>query len=118
MTISPAPKVRRNKYRAKKTVYNRNIYDSKGEAKLAFDIDCLIRAGKVATVSRQVRFGLRGLKGGQVCTHVVDFVVTLSDGTKEAWEYKGMPTPTWKLKRKLFLDNYPEIKYVVIGKKR
>jgi len=47
----------------------------------------------------------------------VDFVVEYSDTTKEVHEVKSniTMTPEWNIKRKLFEDNYPETKYVVIN---
>jgi len=103
-----------NKYRAKKTQYNGRLYDSKGEAQLAQNIDLLVRVGEVKQVTPQAVFKLRGQNGSIVCKHIVDFLLEMADGTIEAWEYKGMETATWKLKRKLFVDNYPHIKYVTL----
>lgn len=105
-----------NKYGASKTTYNNINYDSKGEARLAQDIDLLIKGGQVKTVERQKRFILYGQGGTKICTHVVDFFVTMPNGNKEVWEFKGAETRDFKIKHKLFLDNYPEIKYLVYKK--
>ncbi len=103
-----------NKYGAKKTEFKGEIYDSKGEAGLAAEIDIRIKAGQVESVERQVRFLLFGRGGAKICTHVVDFVLTMPDGSLEVWEYKGMETRDFKIKYKLFLDNYPNIKYIIV----
>lgn len=50
----------------------------------------------------------------QVCSHRVDFLVTLPDGNYEVREVKGYATPEWNLKRKLFEANYPKIQYKVV----
>lgn len=109
--------MRRHKYNARRTIYNGVVYDSALEAKLAADIDLLIKSGAAERVERQVSYILKGYNGTKVCTHKVDFVIHYKWG-KEVWEAKGLPTPTWRLKHKLFLDNYPNIKYVVHSKNK
>lgn len=106
-----------NKYGASKTIYNGRKYDSKGEAGLAAEIDILARAGVVIKIEPQKRFNLYGKNGSKITTHLVDFLLTFNDEHQEAWEYKGFPTPVWKMKRDLFVDNYPDIQYVVITSK-
>jgi hypothetical protein len=103
-----------NKYGARKTEYNGRKYDSKAEAGLAQEIDLMIRAGEVLKVEPQQTFVLYGRNGGRICTHRVDFLLTMKDRSQEAWEYKGFATREWFIKQKLFTDNYPNIKYVVI----
>jgi hypothetical protein len=109
---------RTHKYNARRTLYNGVWYDSKLEAKLAADIELLIISGMAKGVERQKAFTLHGLNRGSICTHYVDFLIEFKDGHYEVWEAKGYPTPEWKLKKKLFEDNYPDIKYVVHSKKR
>lgn len=106
-----------NKYGAKKTIFEGRKYDSKGEAGLAQEISLLEKSGQVVKVEPQKTFGLLGRNGGRICGHRVDFLLTFKDGTQEVWEYKGFATEIWRLKRMLFEDNYPEIKYVVITAK-
>lgn len=103
-----------NKYQAKKTEYNGTLYDSKGEAKLAQNIDLLIKAKEVRGVERQVKIPLYGINRTKICTIVVDFKLTMKDGSVEIWEYKGMETIAFKLKYKLFKDNYPDTKYILV----
>ncbi len=106
-----------NKYGAKKTVFNGLKYDSKGEAGYAQELELLLKAGEISKVERQKTFPLFGRNGGKVTTHRVDFLVTLLDGTQEVREYKGWETDSWRIKRNLFVDNYPDIQYVVITAK-
>lgn len=103
-----------NKYGAKKTEYNGRKYDSKAEAGLAREIDLMIRAGEVQKVQPQQTFVLYGKNGHRICTHRVDFLLTMKDGTQQVFEQKGFSTREWVIKWKLFEDNYPSIKYVVI----
>lgn len=54
--------------------------------------------------------------------HVVDFLVhklpTKFPFPEEVHEVKGFATAEWKLKKKLFIAKYPDIKYVVITKQK
>jgi sporulation protein YlmC with PRC-barrel domain len=106
-----------NKYGAKKTTFQGRIYDSKGEAGLAQEIDLLVKAGEVKQVEPQKTFPLYGKNGARICYHRVDFLLTFKDGHQEVQEYKGLATPVWKIKRDLFVDNYPDILYNVITSK-
>ncbi len=103
-----------NKYGAKKTVWNGRKYDSKLEAGVAQEIEILRKAGEVVSVEPQRTFVLHGKNGGKICSHRVDFLLTFKDGHEEVWEAKGFETDTWRLKLKLFEDNYPDIIYWVI----
>ena len=44
--------------------------------------------------------------------------MTYPDGHQEVEEWKGYATQEWKIKRDLFIDNYPDIPYNVITQKR
>jgi hypothetical protein len=103
-----------NKYGAKKTAFNGRVYDSKHEAGVAADIELLVKSGEVVKVEPQRTFNLYGKNGARICTHRPDFLLSFKDGHQEIWEAKGMATPIWNLKLKLFTDNYPELTYIVI----
>lgn len=103
-----------NKYGAIKKEFNGRLYDSKHEAGIAGELELLRRAGEVTNIQPQVTYNLYGKNGGRVCTHKPDFTVTFKDGHKEIWEAKGLATPIWQLKLKLFEDNYPDLIYYVI----
>lgn len=108
-----------NKYGAKKTVWNGRKYDSKLEAGVAQEVEVLRKAGEVVSVEPQRTFVLHGKNGGKICSHRVDFLLTFKDGHQEVWEAKGfVANQVWPMKRKLFEDEYPEIKYVVITSKQ
>jgi len=101
-----------SKFRNKRTEYNGHIYDSKGEAELAAELDIRQKAGEIKSWERQVSYKLV-VHGVVICTHRVDFVITHHNNTREAVEYKGYATALWKLKRKLFEAIYPNIPYTV-----
>jgi hypothetical protein len=76
----------------------------------------LKKSGEFKEAKTQVSFPLYAYSAGikvQVCTHIVDKLVTRKDGTQEVIETKGFCTPEWALKRKLFEANYPDIIYSV-----
>lgn len=53
--------------------------------------------------------------------HVVDFLVATTpdwNSGLEAHETKGYVTAAWKIKKKLFEETYPEIKYKTIFKEQ
>jgi hypothetical protein len=63
---------------------------------------------------RQIRFPLM-VNNIKICDYVCDFLVRYADGRRELVEVKGMQTPEFKLKLKLFratfLNDHPEINY-------
>lgn len=98
-------------------------FDSRREADYYGQLKMEKRAKLIKDFERQVEFDLYGWgysnpEGGlckkRVCSHIVDFFVTLNDGEKEVREVKGFATDIWDLKRKLFEANYPGINYKVI----
>ena len=105
---------RANKYGNKKTIFQGRKYDSKHEAGIAGELEILRRAGEVVKIEPQRTFSLYGKNGNRICTHRPDFLVTFKDQHQEVWEAKGFPTEVFRIKLKLFEDNYPEIVYYVI----
>ena len=111
------PSKRRSKYNAVPTTYNGVVYTSKKEAAFAQKLDLRLKAGELDYVLRQVPFDL---SAGII--YRADFV-TLSKETVDygvirwditVYEVKGMETPAWKLKHKLFKDKYPLIALEVV----
>jgi len=110
--------ITRNKYNAKRTDFGGRYYDSKLEAGLASDIELMRKAGEVTKVEPQKTFYLYGKNGSKICGHRVDFLLTFKDTHQEVWEAKGIEFPLWRLKVKLFTDNYPDIEYLVVKAKK
>jgi Protein of unknown function (DUF1064) len=91
----------KNKYNAKKTVFNGIRYDSKFEASVAADLELRKKAGDIIKIERQVPLELR-IYGKLWRTWKIDFVVTLADGSREFLEAKGMILPDFKMKFDFF----------------
>ena len=112
-----------NKYKNVRQTIDGINFDSKKEADYYLQLKIEKKARLIKDFERQVSFELRGWTanaqkevGIAVCRHIVDFYVTLKDGTKEVREVKsyGTMTDVWKLKHKLFEANYPDIPYRII----
>ena len=106
--------IKRSKYNAVPTTYNGVVYASKKEAAFAQELDLKLKAGEVDYILRQVPFDL-----GAGIIYRADFV-TITKYTQQyhwnvvVYEVKGMETPAWKLKHKLFKDKYPLIALEVV----
>lgn len=92
--------------------WNSVVYDSKAEMEYAQQLDLLRRGGLYVEVLRQVPIVLsRGI------TVVVDFRCERPDRKVEWLEVKGMETPTFRLKLRLWLEHGPGPLHI-IKKKR
>jgi hypothetical protein len=108
---------RKNKYNVsakEDRTYSGVVYASKKEAKFAGKLALMRQNGEIDYILRQVPFEL-----GVGITYRADFV-TLTKYTKEyhwnvvVYEVKGMETPEWKLKHKLFTTKYPNLSLEII----
>jgi len=84
------------------------------EANYCDELALLVKAKEIKSYIGQVRYDL-SVNGVHICDHIVDFEVTHNDGRIEVRETKGCATAVWKIKHKLFLAIYPDIKYEVIA---
>lgn len=109
LTTSLSPK--KNKYGAVKTDYKGEIFHSKREAEYCQELELRRMAGELVYI-RQVPFPLAG---GSV-TYVADFLIFYPDGRgrAEVHEVKGFPSPTWKIKKKLFQQDYSPIRLIEV----
>lgn len=110
------PSVAKSKYGAKKTQVNGITFDSLAEAKRYRELMLLQRSGIVTDVQLQPSYtlipGFKHKATGkrvQAITYKADFLVTYADGHQEIEDVKGMLTPVYKLKKKLFMNAYPEL---------
>ena len=114
------PSKKRSKYNAIPTTYNGIVYHSKKEAQFAEKLDLMLKAHEIDYVLRQVPFDLGAgiiyradfvaLAKRDViskCTHIIQWQITV-------YEVKGMETPAWKLKHKLFKEKYPLIQLEIV----
>lgn len=91
---------KKNKFGAKKTEYKDRVYDSSKEAKRAFELDAMLRAGEILKIEYQPKYEIV-VNGQRVANYFADFRVTYSDGHVEVEDTKGFKTPIYKLKKKL-----------------
>src|SRR5574343_598301 len=88
---------RGNKYGAAKTTVNGITFDSRAEAAFYEYLLPLQKIGRIEKIELQKTFTLyAGIK------YIADFVVTTKDGPIRYIDVKGVETPVFKLKRKLF----------------
>ncbi|NJJ38556.1 DUF1064 domain-containing protein [Paenibacillus apii] len=105
-----------HKYRAVKTVVDGIEFPSKREANRYRELMLLKRAGVVSKIELQPSFTLLNgfihkASGQRVrpTRYIADFLVTYADGHQEVEDAKGFRTPLYELKKKLFMDRYPEL---------
>ena len=115
---------RYTKYRAKRTEYNGEGYDSKLEAGVAMQLDMRLKAGEIAAVERQFQVVcIPYTKDGRpmptlAVRHKIDFRITHHDGSYELIEAKGLELGDYKFRRKwleaFWLPEHPDHTYTVI----
>jgi hypothetical protein len=115
-------KQRKSKMNNKRTTYADRVYDSKFEAKVAYDLDLLKRAGNIKDFETQYRVDMiaysecksRSLR----LSHKVDFRLHNNDGTYTLLEAKGLETADYKMRAKwlrtFWLPANPDHNYIVV----
>lgn len=111
--MNPGGKQRPSKYGAKKTVVDGVTFPSRAEADYYCELKILEDIGDVLGFCRQPEFILQD-GDGTVIRYKADFIVWHKNGEVEVIEVKGMPTPDWILREKLFRARYPDIQLVVV----
>jgi|SRR5215831_100095 len=86
-----------NKYRAIRT----NGYASRKEARRAFELNLLERAGEISDLHQQVRFELIPKESGERPLYYVSDFTYMRDGILIVEDVKGFKTPVYKLKKRL-----------------
>jgi hypothetical protein len=87
-----------NKYRAVRTEYQGQRYDSRAEAKYAEQLDLAVRAGAIRGWCRQVAFRLGPARISYRC----DFLVFGADGVAVAVDVKGVVTERFSIIKRLW----------------
>ena len=108
--------MRRSKYGAVKTVVDDITFASRAEARRYSELKLLVRANEISELRLQPRYPFVVL-GSKICTYVGDFEYRDSNGCTVCEDVKGVRTPEYIIKRKLFLAIYKEIKHVEVTKK-
>lgn len=89
--------LRRNKYNAKKVVIDGIKFDSKKEGNRYLQLKYLRKTGEIKEFELQPSWKAEcGIK------YKADFLITWKDGSKTIEDVKGVKTPTYRLKKKLF----------------
>lgn len=97
-----------NKYNAKKTEADGIIFDSKAEAIRYCQLKLLQLGEIIKDLKLQVAYELvPKQKGERAVKYIADFVY-FEDGNQIVEDCKGMKTPQYIIKRKLFKQLYPQ----------
>ncbi len=108
------PKTQKNRYGNVRTEIDGIIFDSKLEARFYEYIKRLKADGHIKNFELQKKFLLLDAfeKNGEKfrkIEYVADFVIYHHDGSMEVMDTKGVETDIFKVKRKLFEKNYPDL---------
>lgn len=96
-----------SKYRAQPTVIDGIRFASKAEGKRYGELRLLEKAGRISELKLQPRYPLNSKDGTKVAIYVADFeYVDAFDGRVATEDVKGVVTPTFRLKQKLFESQY------------
>ena len=93
-----------SKYRNIKTTIDNITFDSKAEARRYQDLKLLFRGNEISDLELQPKFNLTA-HGKAICRYVADFRYK-ENGNTVVEDVKGIQTPVFKLKRKLFKAQY------------
>lgn len=104
-----------SKYNSTKTEVDGFRFDSLLEASTYLDLKRLHDQEVIANISLQQPFNLYARSGQTVAKYIADFVCELPNGKVVVVESKGMSTPVWKLKKKLFVADYPHLTLIEVG---
>lgn len=101
----------RNKYGNKKVEIDGIKFDSKKEAKRYIELKALEASGEIHYLVLQPKFELIPKQQGErACNYIADFSYSENGNTKVVVEdTKGMKTPDYIIKRKLFKLNYGDM---------
>lgn len=109
----PGPE-KKHKYNAIRTTIDGITFDSQREADYYAELKLLLKAGVITRIDLQPEFILqpefkyRGKKYRPII-YRADFKVYYHDGREEIVDVKGHKTKEYQLKKKLLLEQYPEI---------
>lgn len=114
MRMPKQARVRNVAPRADRT-YDGRVYHSKAEALYAFELDAQMSACMIFKWRPQVTLPCI-VNGALVCKVILDFEIQdrAIDPAKRYVEIKGWASEAWKLKKKLLLACYPNLKLEVI----
>ena len=108
-----------NKYNARKVTVDGHTFDSKKEAQRYGELRLLERAGEIADLKLQPQYILQPKfkKNGKTfreIKYIADFCYTTKDGRHVVEDVKGVRTEVYRLKRKMFEHQFPQLTLVEI----
>ena len=110
-----------NKYGARKVEINGHTFDSAAEGRRYQELRLLEKAGEISNLRVHPKYELQQsfkIDGDHYAAiaYEADFTYHDSDGTIVVEDVKGVETPVYKLKKKLFLYKYGVYgwKYVIV----
>lgn len=101
---------RQTKYFAQPTEVNGTKFDSKSEATRYLELEFLQKQNLIKDLELQPSFPLHSKTGEVICNYVADFRYK-ADGKDVVEDRKGFKTPVYKLKKKWFLSEYPNLTF-------
>lgn len=101
----PAP--RKHKFNARKTEVDGHVFDSLAEAERYRSLKLMEQARVIRGLGLQPVYALRGANGRAIASFKADFCY-FENGRSIVEDVKGVATPLFRLKRKLFLEQYPD----------
>lgn len=105
-----------SKYNAKPTTIDGIRFDSKAEARRYDELKLLLAAGEITDLKTHPRFEI-WRKNASVIHYEADFsYFDPAYGENVVEDVKGVKTSVYRLKRKMFLAMYPDIKFVEVTK--
>lgn len=102
-----------SKYGSVKTEVDGVLFDSKREAFRYQELKICERAGIIQELALQVKFPLV-VNGVKVCTYIADFVYKDQQGRTLVEDSKGVKTPVYRIKAKLFAACYPNLRILEV----
>lgn len=112
-------KTRAHKYGAKAVVIDGHRFDSKAEGRRYEQLKLLERGGRISDLCIHPRYELLGTKGEKIAVYEADFEYLERAGRGHivvVEDVKGVATPAYKLKKKLFLQQYRLVHFREIRK--
>ncbi len=103
----------RSKYRAIRTTVDGVTFASKAEAARYSELKLLERSGYITGLILQPRFPLI-VDGKKICSYVADFGYQDKSNRHVIEDVKGVQTPVYKLKSKLFHALFPMLRITEI----
>ena len=92
---------RGNKYGARKVKLDAYTFDSLGESRRYQELKLLEKQGLISALTIHPHYDLK-VAGQKICTYVADFAYRDEGNNRRVEDFKGVLTPVFKIKWKLF----------------